>query len=301
MKLEGMFAAITTPFRADDSLDLAGLADNVARYNRTDLAGLVVTGSTGEAALLSADESERVWATVLENIAPGKTALAGTGAETTAETIQRTRSAAALGYSAVLVRTPSYYKPFMQARALIEHYHRVADASPVPILIYSVPVFTGVTVEAEVTAQLAEYPNIIGIKESSGSVERAAQIARSVPPSFSLLVGSASTLVASIGVGAHGGVLALATAFPDPCSQMYRAAHAGHAAEAQALQDKLDPASRRIAQAFGPPGLKYAMDRLGYRGGSPRPPLLPPTEEERREIDAILAAWVDVAAATRPA
>jgi 4-hydroxy-2-oxoglutarate aldolase len=301
MKLEGMFAALTTPFRADDSLDLAGLAENVARYNRTDLAGLVVTGSTGEAALLSADESERVWATVLENIAPTKTALAGTGAETTAETIKRSHRAAALGYSAVLVRTPSYYKPFMNPRALIEHYHRVADASRVPILIYSVPVFTGVTVEAEVTARLAEHPNIIGIKDSSGSVERAAETARNVPASFSLLVGSAITLAASVAVGACGGVLALASALPDPCAQVFRAARAGHAAEAQALQEKLEPASRRIAAAFGPPGLKYAMDRLGYRGGLPRPPLLPPTEQERAEMDAILTAWVDVPAAARPA
>jgi 4-hydroxy-2-oxoglutarate aldolase len=301
MKLEGMFAALTTPFRADDSLDLAGLKANVARYNRTDLAGFVVAGSTGEAALLSPDESERVWATVLENAAPGKTPLAGTGAETTAETIQRTLRAAALGYSAVLVRTPSYYKPFMHARALIEHYHRVADASPVPVLIYSVPVFTGVTVEAQVTARLAEHPNIVGIKDSSGSVERAAETARAVPASFSLLVGSATTLVASLGVGACGGVLALASAFPEACAQVYRLARSGEVNEARALEVKLEAASRGIASGLGPPGLKYAMDRFGYVGGLPRRPLLTPTEPERAEIDAILAAWIDVPAAVRPA
>jgi 4-hydroxy-2-oxoglutarate aldolase len=301
MKLEGLFAAITTPFRADDSLDLAALAANVARYNRTGVAGLVVTGSTGEASLLSADEAERAWATVLENIAPGKTALAGTGAETTAETIARSLRAAALGYSAVLVRTPSYYKPFMNARVLIEHYHRVADASRVPILIYSVPVFTGVTVEAEVTARLAEHPNIIGIKDSSGSVERAAEVARAVPAGFSLLVGSATTLVASIGVGASGGVLALASAFPEPCAEVYRLARAGDVDAARALEVKLEPASRRIASAFGPPGLKYAMDRLGYCGGLPRRPLLAPTAQERAEIDSVLAAWIPAPAAARPA
>ncbi|MGB6431125.1 MAG: dihydrodipicolinate synthase family protein [Candidatus Acidiferrales bacterium] len=300
MKLEGLFAALTTPFRSDDSLDLAGLAANIARYNRTDLAGYVVTGSTGEAALLSIDESERVWATVLENAAPGKTALAGTGAETTAESIERTNRAAALGYSAALVRTPSYYKPFMNARVLIEHYHRVADASPIPILLYSVPVFTGVTVEAEVTARLAEHPNIIGIKDSSGSVERAEQTARAVPADFSLLVGSAITLVASLGVGASGGILALASALPEPCAQVYRLARAGKIAEARALEEKLEPASRRIGSGLGPPGLKYAMDRLGYIGGLPRRPLLPPTEQERAEVDAVLAAWVDVPAGARP-
>jgi 4-hydroxy-2-oxoglutarate aldolase len=301
MKLQGMFAALTSPFHADDSLDLAGLTANVARYNHTDLAGYVVTGSTGEAALLSADEAERVWATVLENASPNKTVLAGTGAETTAETIKRTLRAAALGYSAVLVRTPSYYKPFLNARTLIEHYHRVADASLVPILIYSVPVFTGVTVEAQVTARLAEHPNIIGIKDSSGSVERAAETVRSVPSNFSVLVGSATTLVASLGVGAAGGVLALAAAFPEPCAQVYRLARAGDVAAARALEVKLEPASRQIAAGLGPAGLKYAMDRLGYRGGLPRRPLLTPTEKERSDIDAVLAAWVDVPAATRPA
>lgn len=300
-KLEGMFAALTTPFRSDDSLDLAALAENVARYNRTDVAGLVATGSTGEASLLSADEAERVWSTVLENIAPNKIAVAGTGTETTAETIKRSLRAADLGYSVVLVRTPGYYKPFMQARALIEHYHRIADASRVPILIYSIPIFTGVTVEADVTARLAEHPNIIGIKDSSGSVERAAQVARAVPESFSLLVGSATTLVASIGVGAAGGVLALASTLPEVCAEVYRLARAGRVEEARALEVKLEPASRRIASALGAPGLKYAMDRLGYRGGLPRPPLLPPTEAEKNEVDAILAAWVDVPAGTRPA
>jgi len=297
MKLEGMFAALTTPFRADDSLDVAGLADNVARYNRTDLAGLVATGSTGEAALLSGDEAERVWATVLEHIAPNKTALAGTGVETTAETIARTRRAAALGYRAVLVRTPSYYKPFLTARVLINHYRRVADASPVPILIYSVPVFTGVTVEADVTAALAQHRNIIGIKDSSGSVERAAETVRNVPASFSVLVGSATTMVASLGVGAQGGVLALASALPEACAQVYRSVRSGDLADARAVEEKLGPASRRIASGLGPPALKYTMDRRGYCGGLPRHPLLPLTEQERAEVDAILAAWIDVPAA----
>lgn len=301
MKLEGMFAALTTPFRADDSLDLAALAENVARYNRTDLAGYVVTGSTGEAALLTSDESERVWATVLEHTAASKTAIAGTGTETTAEAIARTRRAAAIGYAAALVRTPSYYKPFMHGDTLIEHYRRVADASPIPILIYSVPIFTGVTVEADVTARLAEHPNIIGIKDSSGSVERVAQTARAVPASFSVLAGSATTMVASLGVGAAGGVLALAAALPDDCAQIYIAVRAGKIDEARALEQKLEPASRKIASAFGPPGLKYAMDRLGYRGGLPRRPLLPPSEAQKADLDAVLAAWVGVPVAARPA
>jgi 4-hydroxy-2-oxoglutarate aldolase len=156
-------------------------------------------------------------------------------------------------------------------------------------------------VEADVTAALAQHRNIIGIKDSSGSVERAAETVRNVPASFSVLVGSATTMVASLGVGAQGGVLALASALPEACAQVYRSVRSGDLADARAVEEKLGPASRRIASGLGPPALKYTMDRRGYCGGLPRRPLLPLTEQERAEVDAILAAWIDVPAAAGPA
>jgi 4-hydroxy-2-oxoglutarate aldolase len=289
MKLEGVIAALTTPFREDGSVDRARLRDNVEKYNRTALAGYVAVGSTGEAALLSSEEAELVWATVLEHSAPGKTVIAGTGAESTAETIARTRRAAELGYRAALVRTPSYYKPLLNSEVLFEHYRRVADASPIPILIYSIPQFTGVTVEPEVAARLAEHENIIGIKDSSGIVERVAETVRLAPKRFTVLVGSAATLVESLRAGARGGILALASPLPDWCARVYSLYASGDVTGAEILQDKLKPASKKIGSELGIPAMKYAMDQAGYYGGSPRPPLLPLSVERRREVDAILA------------
>ena len=212
MQLEGVIAALTTPFAGDGSVDRAHLRSNVEKYNSTALSGYVAVGSTGEAAFLSLEEAELVWATVIEHAAASKIVIAGTGAEGTAETIDRTRRAAALGYKMALVRTPSYYKPMLTSEVIYEHYRRVADASPIPILIYSIPQFTGVTVAPETVARLAEHKNIAGIKDSSGIVERAAETVRLTPKDFTVLVGSPAILADAMEVGARGGIIALRVA-----------------------------------------------------------------------------------------
>ncbi len=289
MKLEGVIAALTTPFDLDGSVNRARLRRNVERYNSTALSGYVAVGSTGESALLSLDEAELVWATVIEHAATGRIVIAGTGAESTAETIDRTRRAAKLGYGLALVRTPSYYKPLLKSEVLVEHYRRIADASPIPILIYSIPQFTGVTIEPEIAARLAEHENIIGIKDSSGIVDRAAETVRLAPKTFTVLVGSPTILVDSLRAGARGGILALASPLPDWCARVFSLYQAGDVDGAIAVQEKLKPASKRIGSELGIPATKYAMDQAGYFGGAPRPPLLPLTAEERREVGAILA------------
>jgi 4-hydroxy-2-oxoglutarate aldolase len=210
MNLHGIFAPLTTPFADDGSLALDHLRDNVTSYNSSALGGYVATGSTGEAVLLSRAEIEAVWAAVREAAAPGKLTIAGTGVDSTAETVSRTKRAAALGCHAALVKTPFYYKSSMTPAAQAEHYQRVADASPIPILIYSIPQLTGISVEPPLAAKLAGHPNIIGIKESSGVVLRVAEIVLATPPSFQTLVGSAGTFLPSVSVGAIGGILAMA-------------------------------------------------------------------------------------------
>jgi 4-hydroxy-2-oxoglutarate aldolase len=299
MKLEGVIAALTTPFESAGSVDRARLRRNVEKYNSTALSGYVAVGSTGEAALLSLDEVELVWATVIEHAAAGRIVIAGTGAESTAETIDRTRRAAKLGYGLALVRTPSYYKPLLKSEVLVEHYRRVADASPIPILIYSIPQFTGVTIEPEIAARLAEHENIVGIKDSSGIVERAAETVRLAPKSFTVLVGSPTILVDALQAGARGGILALASPLPDWCARVFSLYQAGDVQSATALQEKLKPASKRIGGELGIPAMKYAMDQMGYFGGAPRPPLLPLTAEERREVDEILAPFLASTMASR--
>ena len=158
------------------------------------MAGYVVNGSTGESVLLSNSETEAVLVAVKETAFRGKKLIAGTGVESTTETIARTKRAAQLGYDAALVKTPYYYKPAYKAEVYFQHYHRVADASPIPVLLYSVPQFTGVALEPPEVAKLAEHPNIIGIKESSGNVLRVAEIIAAVSPHFQVLVGSAASV-----------------------------------------------------------------------------------------------------------
>jgi 4-hydroxy-2-oxoglutarate aldolase len=289
MRFEGIFAALTTPFAPDGSLALERLRENLARYNTTHLSGYVVVGSTGESVLLASEEIDRIWNTARESAAPGKLLIAGAGVDSTSDTIARTRRAAEFGYDAALIKTPHYFKPLLTPAALERHYITVADASPLPVLIYSIPQYTGVSITADWVARLAEHPNIVGIKESSGNVQLASEIVRLCPPEFSTLVGSAGSLFPALLLGAAGGILALACFLPDPAAEIYEAVRAGDTARASHLQFALLAASRKIAGELGPTGVKYAMDFIGYYGGDPRPPLLPLTEAQRKTVEAVLA------------
>jgi 4-hydroxy-2-oxoglutarate aldolase len=289
MDFDGVFPALTTPFAADGSVSVEALKHNIARYNDTGLAGYTVIGSTGESVLLSRKEIDLVWATVKEAAAPRKKLIAGTGAESTAETIERTKRAAELGYQAALVKTPYYYKPAYKSENYIAHYRKVADASPIPVLLYSVPQFTGVSLEAAEVAALAQHPNIMGIKESSGHVQRIAEMVEAAPRSFQVMTGSASMLFPSLTVGACGGILALASALPEMCVAMYDAVHTGDLRRARELETYMLPASKLIVAQNGIPGVKYAMDLVGYRGGNPREPLLPVSDVQKSAIRDLIA------------
>jgi 4-hydroxy-2-oxoglutarate aldolase len=289
MNLSGVFPALTTPFSADGSVSIEDIKHNITKYNSTGLSGYVAIGSTGESVLLSRKEVDTVLVAVKESAAPGMRLIAGTGAESTAETIDRTKRAAELGYHVALVKTPYYYKPMYKPETFIAHYRRVADASPIPVLLYSVPQFTGVALEALEVGVLAQHPNIIGIKESSGNVQRAAEMLAAAPSSFQLLVGSASMMFPSMVLGAVGSILALASALPEQCVALFEAARKGDMETARALQATILPASKLIVSQNGIPGVKYAMDQAGYRGGIPRQPLLPLHEEQRVAIRDLMA------------
>ena len=289
MKLHGIFAPLTTPFESDGSVALAQVRNNVALYNKTKLAGYVPNGSTSESVLLLWEEVYKVWEAVRDAAAPGKILIAGTGAESTAETIEHTNRAARIGYAVALVRTPSFYKPSINDHMLAEHYLRVADAARIPVMVYSVPVFTHVTVEASLVARVAKHPNIIGLKDSSGDLKGIAAIIAAAPKEFQTLTGSASTLYEALELGAVGAILGLADAFPDLCADIFEAAEAGDRVKAQALAQKLVVPSKMLLMDYGIARLKYAQDRLGYYGGLPRPPLLGVSDACKMEIDAMLA------------
>lgn len=289
MKLTGIFAPLTTPFAPSGEVDYRVYAHNIARFNQTKLAGYVINGSTSESVLLRWSEVYRQWEVALEHAAKDKELVAGTGAESTIETIAHTNHAASLGYQAALVRTPSFYKPAMNEEALVEHYLRVADAAKIPILVYSVPIFTHVTVEPSVVARTSKHPNVIGIKDSSGNVAALAASIAAAPKEFKTLVGSASALYEALEIGASGAILALANAFPDVCAEIYELSRSGDRAKAQALAQTLAVPAKMLGPQYGIAGLKYAMERNGYFGGPTRLPLMPLTDAARREIDAMLS------------
>jgi 4-hydroxy-2-oxoglutarate aldolase len=248
-----------------------------------------VNGSTGESVLLHWEEVYHLWETAKEAAAPGKILIAGTGAESTAETIEHTNHAATLGFDAALVRTPHFYRPQMKVDSLSEFYLRVADAARIPILVYSVPIFTNLQVDAELIARVAQHPKIIGMKDSSGDIEGVRKIIAAAPKTFQTLVGSASTLFESLELGACGAILALANAFPELCVEIYEASRSGDSKAARSLSKQLLAPAKILGPQYGIPGLKYALDRLGYYGGPSRPPLLPLSEAAKLEIDAMLS------------
>ncbi len=297
MDFSGVFAALTTPFAADDSVAIAHLKQNIQRYNGTGLAGYAVQGSTGESVLLSRAEWDSVLVAAKEAASPQKRLLAGTGVESTAETISRTKRAAELGYDAALVKTPYYYKPVYKPDVFIAHYRRVADASPIPVLLYSVPQFTGISLEAPEVAVLAEHPNIIGIKESSGHVHRVGEMIAAAPASFQVLTGGAGVLLPSLTVGAKGAILALASALPEKCAELYELTRRGQMETARELQKTLLRASKLMVSELGIPGVKFVMDQRGYYGGPPRLPLLPLADAAKKRVLDLLAA-LEPAAAT---
>src|SRR6202047_3442735 len=296
MDLSGVYPALTTPFAADGSVSLGDLKYNIERYNSTGLAGYTVLGSTGESVLLSQAEMDGVLATVKETAGQGKRLIAGTGAESTAETIERTKRAAEFGYHLALVKTPHYYKPAYKPDVLIAHYRRVADASPIPVLLYSVPIFTGITLEAPEVAVLSEHPNIVGIKESSGHVMRAAEMVGATPADFQVLTGSAPTLLAGLTVGAKGAILALASGLPEKCVELFELARAGYIEKARELQTVLLKVSKVVASEHAIAGVKFVMDQRGYRGGIPRLPLVPLSQAYQQRILESLARLEPVAA-----
>jgi 4-hydroxy-2-oxoglutarate aldolase len=289
MGINGIFPALTTPFATDGTVSLSGVRQNIARYNQTAVAGYVVLGSTGESVMLSREEADSILVVAREAGISEKLLIAGTGAESTAETIAKTKRAAALGYQVALVKTPYYYKPAYRGETYIHHYRAVADASPIPILLYSVPIFTGITLETPEIVELSQHPNILGIKDSSGAIQRLAEVVASAPATFHVLTGGAAVIYPALCVGARGAILALADALPEKCAELYYLVQSGQHDRAKSLQLQLAQASKRILSEGSIAGLKYAMDLRGYQGGAPRLPLLPLKEDKRQAIAGLIS------------
>lgn len=292
MRLDGVLPPIPTPF-AGDRVDVAAMASNVERWMATRIRGVVVLGSNGEAPLLDEAESDAAIAAARERVPGDRLCLAGTGRESTVAAVRAARRAADLGVDAVLVRTPSFFKPLLTDEAFAAHYTAVADASPVPVVLYNFTAMTGVTLGLDAVAALAEHPNIIGMKESGSDLKFVTALVDRTPADFAVLAGSAPVFYASLLVGAAGGILALASVLPDLCVELYDAARAGRLAAARDLQRRLTPLAGLVTSKHGVPGLKAAVSLLGFAGGDPRPPLRPAgpaaVAEIRQALDRLRA------------
>jgi 4-hydroxy-2-oxoglutarate aldolase len=287
--LQGVYPPVLTPFR-NAEVAHEHLAGNLDRLNAHPLAGYVVLGSTGEFPLLTEGEKERVIATAREHTPADRRLVAGTGGESTDACIRLTKRAAHLGADAAIVITPSYFKAAMKPATLIRHYRMVADASPLPIVLYNFPANTGINLEPDTVARLAEHPNIHGIKDSSGNVPQAAETIRLTPKTFHVFVGSPIAFLPALVVGAAGGILAVANLAPAECCEVWRLAQAGEWAQARDVAFRLGPLATGIGARYGIGGLKAGLDLLGGYGGPPRAPLQAPDADGIEEIREILAA-----------
>jgi 4-hydroxy-2-oxoglutarate aldolase len=288
VNLHGVFPPIPTAF-SHEAVDHKTLARNVEHWMRTRLTGLVVLGSNAEAPLLEDDEADAIIATVRERVPSSRTLIAGVGRESTAATIAAARRAARLGADAVLVRTPSFFKNVMTADAFVRHYTAVADASPLPVLLYNVTLYTGVNLQVEAVERLAHHQNIVGMKESNSDIAQLADVVARTPEGFIVLAGSATTFYAALGVGASGGVLALSAVLPDLCMDIFELVGKQRHSEALALQRRITPLGRLLGAVHGVAGLKYALDQIGLVGGPLRAPLGPVPPEAQKQIREELA------------
>ena len=290
-KLEVVFAPVVSTFYTDGGeLDVASYAANVRAHLNAGLHGIVVAGSTGEAALLDLDERSALVDATRELTPADKWVIVGTGAESTRTCLVQTKAAAKRGADAVLVVAPHYYANAMTEEALRQHYRRVADESPVPVILYSIPKYMHFSLPESLVAELAEHENVIGIKDSSGNKDNLAGFLKARSPSFSVLVGNAQIFHHALMSGATGGILAAAMIAPAFALDIYENHRRGDMALADAAQAKLHPLGARIVGELGVPGVKAALDRIGLCGGPMRLPLQSLDAQQAATVDQLLRA-----------
>lgn len=287
-RLRGLLLPITTSFASNGDPDLPGLGANISRWNQTRIAGYVVLGSTGERVHLDEREYLEVIEAAREEVATAKDRLAfivGAGQQSTRGTINEIkRVVAAATVDAFLVITPHFYRSAITQKALFDHYYEVADESPVPLILYSMPALTGIKIDPETAARLSEHQNIIGIKDSSAEIEGLRETVKLARKDFAVLTGNGTVLFEALSAGACGAILAVGCIVPTLCIAIFHAVKSGDIDRASELQNRLAPLATAVTTRFGIGGLKAAMEMKGYSGGAVRAPLRAPDENARQEI-----------------
>jgi len=276
---------MVTPFDENGAVRYDAFERNIDKYLDAGIEGYLVLGSNGESVYLEHTEKLKLIEAARKRVPSSRTLLAGTGVESTQATITLTKEAADRGVDAVLVKNPFYFKPQMTSDVYLAHYTAVADASPVPVIVYNVPVFTGVSLPSKLVIELSKHPNILGMKDSSGDVKSISEVVWNTDGSrFQVMAGAAATLFPAMTAGARGGIIAIACAAPKQALALYRAFASGDYGKAGAIQRIIAPAAGAVTQSNGIPGLKSAMELQGFEAGLPRRPLLPLKQDQREEL-----------------
>jgi 4-hydroxy-2-oxoglutarate aldolase len=286
--IEGVVVPVVTPFNRRGDVDEGFFRENIDRLSGIGLAGVLVAGSTGEAPYLTQSERLRLVELAREVVKEPEILMVGTGLESTRATLQLSRESVERGADALLVLTPNYFKPQMDSGALVAHYRAVAAGVKKPVLVYYIPQYTGLPVDLATIVKLSRLPNVVGLKESSGSLEFVCSVLTKVRPDFRVLVGAVSIFYDALCAGAVGGVLGQAHFAPELCVGLYEAYLHERGDEARRLQQRLLPLAQKIGLPYGVPGIKAALDLGGGHGGAPRPPLLPVSAKAKKLILAAI-------------
>lgn len=288
--LSGTFLPVTTPFDpVTGDIDVVAFRSNLRSWLEHPIRGILISGSTGESVLL--DEAERVaLIEAASDVVPqDRIVIAGTGGESTRHTIRMTEQAAAAGADAVLVSPPAFFKGAMSPRVLARHYRAVAEASPVPVLVYQVPLrLSTLDLPTGLVAELSQHPNIVGIKDSRGKLELVGDLVEQTADDFQVMVGSGALLYGALEIGATGGIVAVGLMAPAEAAEISVAFAQGRTGDAGRAQERIAPVHREIVGEMGAPGIKAALDLLGLHGGAPRPPLEPAADQRVAEVRTVL-------------
>jgi len=284
LALKGILLPTTTPFDHSGQISTPDITSNIKEWSARGVIGFVVLGSTGERVHL--DEREYLEVIEVSRAATDSVLIVGAGQQSTVNTIKEIKNAARAGAEAVLVITPYFYRPAITQETLINYYTAVADAAPVPVMLYSMPPLTGIKIEPETVARLSEHPNIIGVKDSSNDVAGLRRTVELCPKDFAVMTGNGTVLLDALRAGATGGILAVGCVVPAVCVEIFRSFAAGE--DAEKLQEELTPLASAVTTKYGIGGLKAALDLAGYRGGAVRAPLRMAEEAARAEIKSVL-------------
>jgi 4-hydroxy-2-oxoglutarate aldolase len=300
INFSGILLPVTTPFAADEEFDFQGLTENLGKWNAAGINGYVILGSTGERVHLDEREYVQVIEAARQAVPKEFAFIVGAGQQSTRGTIREIEVAARAGAEAVLVITPHYYRSAISQDTLASHYTMVADASSIPIILYSMPDLTGIMIEPETAARLSAHANIIGIKDSSADGTHLAETVRLVPDDFAVMIGNGTVFCQALRAGARGGILAVGCVVPHLCVAIYDAVQAGDFERAADLQAALTPLARAVTKTYGIGGLKAALEMVGLVGGAVRAPLQRPSKVACNEIRQLLIDATDALEVTAP-